>query len=61
MADTPPDSIADDVLKGAPAAAAYTGLPLRTIYNAVEAGHLPCVRLGKLLIFRKSELEKALR
>lgn len=54
----PEQRLADDLIKGAREAAAYTGLPVRTIYNAVEAGHIPHSRLGKLLFFRKSELER---
>jgi excisionase family DNA binding protein len=48
-----------DLIHGAPAAAQYTGLPVRTIYHLVEKGNIPVIRKGKKLFFRKSELERA--
>lgn len=52
-------SLADDLLRGARAAANFTGLPERTIYNLAEQGQIPVVRKGRNLYFRKSELEAA--
>lgn len=49
----------DDLIEGAAGAASFTGLTRRKIYRLVEQGHLPCVRKGKRLFFRKSELRKA--
>ena len=51
--------LTDDLLPGADAAATYIGLTRRAIYHMVEAGHLPVIRKGKRLYFRKSELERA--
>lgn len=53
--------LTDDLLPGAEAAAAYIGLTRRAIYHMVDAGHLPVIRKGKRLYFRKSELEAAFR
>lgn len=50
-----------DLIAGANAAASYAGLSPRAIYHLVEAGHLPVIRKGKRLYFRKSELEAAFR
>ncbi len=50
-----------DLLTGAQAAADFTGVNVRTIYNMVEKGLIPVIRKGKLLFFRKSELEAAFR
>lgn len=55
-------SLSTDLIKGAKAAAAYTGLAPRTIYHMVENGTLPVIRKGaRTLFFRKSELEDAFR
>ena len=48
-----------DLINGAAAAAAYTGLPQRTIYHLVETGQLPAIRKGRRLYFRKTELEQS--
>jgi len=53
--------LANDLLTGANAAAAFVGLTPRAVYHMVEAGHLPAIRKGKRLYFRKSELEAAFR
>ena len=50
-----------DLLVGAAAAAAYIGEKPRSIYHMVEQGHLPAIRKGRKLYFRKSELEAAFR
>ncbi len=51
-----------DLIKGAKAAAEYTGLPRRVIYHLVEQNKLPVIRKGpRTLFFRKSELEAAFR
>lgn len=49
----------DDLIHGAAAAAAFCGVPRRTIYHLVEKGELPAIRKGKTLFFRKSELERS--
>lgn len=51
--------LSEDLLAGAIAAARFMGLQPRAIYHMVEAGHLPVIRKGRRLYFRKSELEKA--
>ena len=53
--------IGHDLLSGAKEAAKELGLTERAIYHMVEAGHLPVIRKGKRLYFRKSELEAAFR
>ncbi|WP_016747755.1 helix-turn-helix domain-containing protein [Rhizorhabdus wittichii] len=52
-------TLSDDLLAGAQAAADFSGISTRAIYHLVEAGHLPVIRKGKRLYFRRSELEKA--
>jgi excisionase family DNA binding protein len=51
----------EDLLAGAKGAADYTGESPRAIYHLVENGQLPCIRKGRKLYFRKSELEAAFR
>ena len=51
--------LADDLLPGASAAAAYIGVTPRAVYHLVEAGHLRVIRMGKRLYFRRSELDRA--
>lgn len=51
--------LSSDLLAGASAAARHTGLSERAIYHLVYAGHLPVVRKGRRLYFRKSELDTA--
>ena len=53
--------LSDDLLDGAAAAAEYVGVKTRSIYHMTENGHLPVVRIGRRLFFRKSELEAAFR
>ena len=50
-----------DLLAGADAAAAYMGLPRRTIYRLTEQGHIPAAKKGRRLYYRKSELDLAFR
>lgn len=53
--------LADDLLPGAIAAATFIGVTPRAVYHLVEAGHLPAIKKGRKLYFRKSELEAAFR
>jgi excisionase family DNA binding protein len=48
-----------DLIEGATDAAAFTGLSRRKIYRLAEQGHVPVIRKGRRLYFRKSELERA--
>lgn len=50
-----------DLIEGAARAASFTGLSRRKIYRLAEQGHVPVVRKGRRLYFRKSELERAFR
>jgi len=50
--------LANDLLPGANAAAAFIGVTPRAVYHLVETGHLPVVRKGRKLYFRRSELER---
>jgi excisionase family DNA binding protein len=50
-----------DLIEGAAEAAAFTGLSRRKIYRLVEQGHVPSVRKGRRLYFRKSELEQTFK
>ncbi|SOB88303.1 DNA binding domain-containing protein, excisionase family [Sphingomonas guangdongensis] len=52
-------TLTEDLLTGADAAAEFLGLRPRQVYRLVEEGHLPVVRKGRMLFFRKSELERA--
>lgn len=51
--------LSNDLLAGAKAAAHYIGGTPRAIYHMVENDQLPCIRKGRKLYFRKSELERA--
>lgn len=51
--------LSEDLLVGADAAAAFVGVKARSIYHLVEAGHLPAIKKGRRLYFRKQELERA--
>jgi len=51
--------LAVDLLRGARAAATFTGLSERAIYHLVETGRLPVIRKGRSLFFRRSALEEA--
>ena len=53
--------LSNDLLSGASAAAAYLGESDRAVYHMVDKGLLPCIRKGRKLYFRKSELEAAFR
>lgn len=53
--------LTNDLLAGADAAAGYVGLSRRAVYHLTERGLLPCIRKGRKLYFRKSELEAAFR
>ena len=48
-----------DLIVGADGAAHYTGLSRRTVYRLVDEGHIPAIRKGRRLYFRKSELNRA--
>ena len=50
-----------DLIEGASDAAAFTGLSRRKIYRLAEEGHVPVIRKGRRLYFRKSELELAFK
>ena len=52
-------TLANDLLKGADAAAAYIGLSRRVVYRMSETGEIPVIRKGGKLFFRKSELDSA--
>ena len=53
------DELSSDLLNGAKEAAAFIGLPTRTVYAMVENGQLPVIRMGKRLYFRRSALQAA--
>lgn len=50
-----------DLIAGAKGAGRYIGLTDKAVYHMVEKGHLPVIRKGKRLFFRKSELDAAFR
>jgi len=50
-----------DLIRGAKAAADYIGETPRAVYHMAENGLLPCIRKGRKLYFRKSELDAAFR
>ena len=51
----------EDLLVGAKAAAEYIGVSSRIVYDMVEKGHLPVVKIGEArnarLFFRKSAID----
>ncbi len=47
-------------LMTAPEVAEKLGLALNTVYVLARAGRIPCVRLGRVVRFRASEIEAAL-
>ncbi|WP_298465653.1 helix-turn-helix domain-containing protein [uncultured Erythrobacter sp.] len=53
--------LAEDLLKGAKAVEQETGgmITQRQVYHLVEQGHLPVIRKGRSMYFRRSELEAA--
>nr|WP_137678355.1 helix-turn-helix domain-containing protein [Parerythrobacter lutipelagi] len=55
--------LANDLIKGAKAVEAETGgmISQRQVYHLVENGHLPVIRKGRSMYFRRSELEAAFR
>jgi len=55
--------LANDLIKGAKAVEAETGgmISQRQVYHLVEHGHLPVIRKGRSMYFRRSELEAAFR
>lgn len=53
--------LSNDLLCGAPAAARFIGVTTRSVYHMTDRGLLPCIRKGRKLYFRKSELEQAFR
>lgn len=55
--------LSTDLIKGAKAVEVETGgvITARQVYHMVEQGHLPVIRKGRALYFRRSELEAAFR
>lgn len=52
----PTYSLADDLLKGAKAIAAFCGLTSRQVYWLAETKELPVFRMGSALCARKTKL-----
>ncbi|MES2494333.1 MAG: helix-turn-helix domain-containing protein [Pseudomonadota bacterium] len=50
-----------DLIVGANAAAAYTGLKPCQIYRMAKSGLIPTIRVGHRMLFRKSELDAFFR
>ena len=55
--------LSTDLIKGAKAVEVETGgvITARQVYHMVEQGHLPVIRKGRSMYFRRSELEAAFR
>lgn len=55
--------LGDDLIRGAQAASEFMGgvLSATQVYRLSAEGKLPCIRKGRSLYFRKSELEDAFR
>jgi predicted DNA-binding transcriptional regulator AlpA len=49
-----------DVLRGAPAVAAFLGMSPSAVYSLISRGHLPHTRLGKTIVCSKTKLLKTL-
>lgn len=52
-------ALADDLLRGAKAAADYIGIDEKAVYYMVEKKRIPHTKMGRDLFFRKSELDDA--
>lgn len=56
-------ALSDDLIEGAKPAAEYLGFdPVsgpRKVYRMTAAGHLPVIKKGRQLFYRKSDLERA--
>lgn len=52
-----------DLIKGAKGVEADTNgvITARQVYHLVQNGHLPVIRKGRIMYFRRSELEAAFR
>jgi excisionase family DNA binding protein len=51
--------LSEDLIKGAAGAAAYLGINVRCAYRMTEQGQLPVIRKGRILFYRKSDLDRA--
>lgn len=53
----------NDLIKGAKGVEADTNgvITARQVYHMVESGHLPVIRKGRTMYFRRSELDAAFR
>ncbi len=51
-----PKSTGEDWL-GAPGAAEYLGVTLRTVYKFVDQGDIPAYKLGRVFRIRRSDLD----
>ena len=56
----PPESHPKAEFINSKAAAAWLGIPLRSLYQYVQTGLLPSYKLGRHRLFRRSELLDAL-
>jgi hypothetical protein len=54
-------SLADDVLRGCAAIAAYIGLDQRQTFHALQRGYLPAQKEGKTWVALKSRLTQHYR
>lgn len=57
--DAAPAGIGRDLIRGARAAADYLGLSEKEVFNMAASGHLPVIKKGRRLFFRKSALDRA--
>jgi excisionase family DNA binding protein len=39
---------------------AHTGLPREWLRKAADAGHIPCLRVGRKMLFNREAVERAL-
>lgn len=51
--------LSDDLIKGAKGAAEYLGISERSVYHMSERRLLPVIRKGRMLFYRKSDLDQA--
>lgn len=52
-------TLSEDLLAGADAAANFIGLKPKAVYRMTASGKLPVIRMGRNLFYRKSDLERA--
>jgi hypothetical protein len=53
-------TISDDLLNGAAEIAEFTGWPVRRVNHLIAEGRIPVKRIGRMLVARRSQIDRAL-